>query len=82
VRTLIILVLVGLILGGSAYFTYELYWKPRKLDQRMACRGAQAIPDYVAGLSKAADLEQAANIETRAAWEKLSRDYPNAQSSG
>ena len=32
VRTLIILALVGLILGGSAFFAYELYWKPRKLD--------------------------------------------------
>ena len=31
-RTLVILVLVGLILGGSAFFAYELYWKPRHLD--------------------------------------------------
>ena len=31
-RVLVILLLIAAILGGSAYFTYELYLKPKKLD--------------------------------------------------
>ncbi len=31
-RLLVILLLVAAILGGTAYFTYELYLKPKKLD--------------------------------------------------
>lgn len=31
-RVLIILILVAAILGGTAYFTYELFLKPKKLD--------------------------------------------------
>ncbi|MEI6339712.1 MAG: LysM peptidoglycan-binding domain-containing protein [Verrucomicrobiota bacterium] len=32
-RTLTILLLTGVIFGGSAYFAYDLYWKPKKLDR-------------------------------------------------
>ena len=79
-RTLIILVLVGLILGGSAYFTYELYWKPTKLDREDKAAATQAIPDYtLPAFQKAADLERAGDIEgARAAWGEFIRDYPNA----
>ena len=48
VRTLIILALVGLILGGSAFFAYELYWKPRRLD--MEDKAASARSRCGAGL--------------------------------
>lgn len=34
IRALIILVLAGLILGGSAYVSYELFWKPKVLDEQ------------------------------------------------
>lgn len=82
-RTLIILVLVGLILGGSAYFAYELYWKPRKLDREDRAAAEQVpggIPDYtLPAFQKAAELEQAGDIEgARAAWGDFIRYYPNA----
>ena len=32
-RVLVILFLVAAILGGTAYFSYEIYFKPRKLDR-------------------------------------------------
>jgi LysM repeat protein len=81
VRTLIILVLVGLILGGSAYFAYELYWKPRKLDREdKAAAEQQGIPDYtLPAFQKAADLERSGDMEgARAAWGEFIRDYPDA----
>jgi LysM repeat protein len=31
-RALVLLFLTSAILGGTAYFAYELYWKPRQLD--------------------------------------------------
>ena len=52
VRTLIILALVGLILGGSAFFAYELYWKPRKLDMEDKAASSQ-------GASRGAGLHPA-----------------------
>lgn len=80
-RTLIILVLVGLILGGSAYFSYELYWKPRKLDREDKATAAQAeIPDYtLPAYQKAVDLEKTGDIEgARTALEEFIRDFPTA----
>ena len=79
-RTLIILVLVGLILGGSAYFGYELYWKPRKLDRedKAAAQSAE-IPDYTLPIfQKAAALEQSDIEGARAAWGDFIRNYPTA----
>jgi len=83
VRTLIILVLVGLILGGSAFFAYELYWKPKKLDMEDKATSTQASaepPDYtLPAFQKAADLERSGNIDgARAAWGEFIRDYPNS----
>jgi LysM repeat protein len=81
VRTLIILVLVGLILGGSAYFAYELYWKPRKLDREDRASAEQAeIPDYtLPAFQKGADLERSGDIEgARAAYADFIRDFRNA----
>lgn len=33
VRALIILAVAAVVFGGSAYFAYDLYWKPRELDE-------------------------------------------------
>ncbi|HEY5742595.1 MAG TPA: LysM peptidoglycan-binding domain-containing protein [Terrimicrobiaceae bacterium] len=80
-RTLIILVLVGLILGGSAYFAYELYWKPRKLDREDKASSATAeVPDYtLPAFQKAADLEKAGDVEgARAAWSEFIRNFPDS----
>ena len=79
-RTLIILVLVGLILGGSAYFGYELYWKPRQLDREdKAAAESGQIPDYTLPIfEKAAALEQSGDIEgARAALGDFIRNYPD-----
>ena len=84
-RTLTILVLVGLILGGSAYFGYEFYWKPRKLDREdKAAAQTTEIPDYTLPIfEKAAALEQSGDIEgARAAWGDFIRDYSNAPKVG
>jgi LysM repeat protein len=81
VRTLIILVLVGLILGGSAYFAYELYWKPRKLDREDRASAEQAeIPDYtLPAFQKGADLERSGDIEgARAAYADFIGNFPDA----
>jgi LysM repeat protein len=81
VRTLIILVLVGLILGGSAFFAYEFYWKPRKLDREERASSAPAeIPDYtLPAFQKAANLERSGDIEGAcAAWGEFIRDYPSS----
>ena len=78
-RTLIILVLVGLILGGSAYFGYELYWKPRQLDREdKAAAESGEIPDYTLPIfEKAAALEQSGDIEgARAALGDFIRNFP------
>lgn len=44
VRALIILLLAGAIFGGSAYFAYELYWKPQQLDREDKRMQAEAPP--------------------------------------
>ena len=83
VRTLIILALVGLILGGSAFFAYELYWKPKKLDMEDKAASSQApgaVPDYtLPAFEKAAGLQRTGDIDgARAAWIEFIRNYPNS----
>ncbi|CAN5640363.1 hypothetical protein BH09VER1_BH09VER1_15930 [soil metagenome] len=34
VRALVILAVAALVFGSSAYFAYDLYWKPRELDEQ------------------------------------------------
>ena len=49
VRTLIILALVGLILGGSAFLPTSSIGSPRKLDMEDKATSSQApgaVPDY------------------------------------
>ncbi len=81
VRTLIILALVGLILGGSAFFAYELYWKPRKLDMEdKASQGPAAMRDYtLPAFEKAAGIQRTGQIDgARAAWVEFIRNYPDS----
>jgi LysM repeat protein len=81
VRTLIILALVGLILGGSAFFAYELYWKPRKLDMEdKASQGPTAMRDYtLPAFEKAAGIQRTGEIDgARAAWVEFIRNYPDS----
>ncbi|HEY5770162.1 MAG TPA: LysM peptidoglycan-binding domain-containing protein [Terrimicrobium sp.] len=83
VRTLIILALVGLILGGSAFFAYELYWKPRKLDMEDRASSSQAggtVPDYtLPAFERAAEIERTGGVDgARAAWGEFIRNFPNS----
>jgi LysM repeat protein len=87
VRTLIILALVGLILGGSAFFAYELYWKPRKLDMEDRAASSQApaaVPDYtLPAFEKAAGVQRTGDIDrARAAWVEFIRNYPDSPKIG
>jgi LysM repeat protein len=80
---LIILGLVGLILGGSAFFAYELYWKPRRLD-REDKRSAAAIQHYsLPAFEKATSLQQQGDIEqARTAWAQFIQSYPDSPKIG
>ena len=81
VRTLIILALVALILGGSAFFAYELYWKPRRLDMEdKAAQGPAAVRDYtLPAFEKAADLQRKGDIDkARTAWVEFIGNYPDS----
>jgi LysM repeat protein len=87
VRTLIILALVGLILGGSAFFAYELYWKPRRLDMEdkaTSSQGPGGVPDYtLPAFEKAADLQRKGDIDkARSAWVEFIANYPHSPKIG
>jgi LysM repeat protein len=86
VRTLIILALVGLIVGGSAFFAYELYWKPRWLDleDKAASRDSAATAHYsLRAFEKAAALQQSGDVEqARAAWTQFIQNYPDSPKIG
>jgi LysM repeat protein len=87
VRTLIILALVGLILGGSAFFAYELYWKPRRLDMEdkaTSSQGPGGVPDYtLPAFEKAADLQRKGEIDkARSAWVEFIANYPHSPKIG
>lgn len=87
-RTFIILGLSGLILGGTAYFSYELFWKQTKLDredrERRLSGGGPAAPDYtLPAFEKAAALERSGDVEgARAAWAEYLRTFPSAPKTG
>lgn len=86
-RTLVILILVAGIFGGAAYFSYELYWKPQKLDAEDKVARAEAVqaaalppPDYTLPvLEKALALQRAGDSAgARAALADFIRNYPDA----
>jgi len=85
IRTLIILVLVGLILGGAAFFSYELFWKPQKLDEEDRRAKAEqpaptpppdfSLPDF----EKAMALVKSGNTEAaRTALKDFLRNHPDS----
>jgi LysM repeat protein len=80
VRTLIILALVGLILGGSAFFAYELYWKPRRLDREDKAASPVELAHYsLPAFEKAAGLQRSGDVEgARVAWDEFIRSYPDS----
>ena len=90
-RTLIILILVAGIFGGAAYFSYELYWKPQKLDAEDKVAKAEAVqaaalppPDYTLPvLEKALGLQRAGDLAgAHAALTDFIKNYPDAPKLG
>ena len=83
VRTVIILALVGLILGGSAFFAYELYWKPRRLDREdraASSKEPMAVRHYsLPAFEKAEGLQRSGDIQgARGAWDEFIQSYPDS----
>jgi hypothetical protein len=84
-RFLAILIVAGGVLGGSAYFAYELFWKPKALDekerQEIAVQKALPPPPHpgIAKFQAAAGLLKAGKpVEGRAAMEALVTEHPDA----
>lgn len=89
IRALTILVLTGLIFGTAAYFAYELYWKPQKLDQ--LDREAKAIApvtmtptDYtLPAYQKAVAAARGPDVEAgKAALHEFIQNYPDSPNLG
>lgn len=87
IRAFTILVLTVLIFGGAAYFAYELYWKPERLDreEKVAAEARAALPptpppDYtLPAFEKAAQLQKSGDVEgARAAFFDFLKNYPDA----
>lgn len=90
-RILVILFLVVGIFGGAAYFSYELYWKPQKLDAEDRAAKVDAVqrealppPDYTLPIyEKAIALEKQGNIPAaRTALSEFIRAYPDSPNVG
>lgn len=86
-RTLVIIFLVAGIFGGAAYFSYELYWKPQKLDAEDKVAKAEAVqaaalppPDYTLPVfEKAMAFQQKGDVAgARAALSDFIRSYPDS----
>lgn len=84
-RALVILVVAGLILGGSAYFAYELYWKPNQLDREdQIAKATQAAPTpppdpSIPVFEKALAFKQSGDLEKAVpALSDFVRDYPKS----
>ncbi len=72
-RVLVILILVAAILGGTAYFGYELYLKPKKLDVEEKKQGAVApTPPPDPSLAAFEMLKPALELNTADAQSALS----------
>lgn len=83
-RALILLGLTAIILGGSAYFAYELYWKPRQLDledkREFTSSTPSPPPDFsLPAFEKAMDLQKSGDTEGfRAALTEFIASYPDS----
>lgn len=84
-RTLVILALVAAILGGASYFSYELFWKQKKLDRedreaRVESAEPSAPPDYsLPAFEKASELLRSGKTDdAKAALAQFINDYPDS----
>ena len=84
-RTLTILLLTGLIIGGSAYFAYDLFWKPQKLDREdKVAKSIQAAPtpppDYsLPAYEKAVALQKSGDTDgARVVLAEFIRSFPES----
>lgn len=83
-RALILLGLTAAILGGSAYFAYELYWKPRQLDladkRDFTSSTPSPPPDFsLPAFDKALALQKAGDMDGfRAALSEFIATYPDS----
>ena len=88
-RAIVILVLAGAIFGGAAFFAYELYWKPQKLDREEKREAANRPaptppPDYtLPAFQKAIEQQKNGDPESaRAALEDFLKSYPASSKAG
>lgn len=83
-RALVLLSLTAAILGGSAYFAYELYWKPRQLDledkRTFAAKPPAPPPDFsLPSFEKAMEVQKTGDREAfRAALTEFLANYPTS----
>lgn len=83
-RALILLGLTAAILGGSAFFAYELYWKPRQLDledkREFKAATPSPPPDFsLPAFDKAMALQKSGDTEGfRAALAEFIASYPDS----
>lgn len=83
-RTLIILLVAGLVFGGTGYFAYELYLKPRKLDAEEKKLVAETVPTPIPDYSLPAYQKASALVKTgpidqaRASLTEFIASYPES----
>ncbi len=83
-RALILLGLTAAILGGSAYFAYELYWKPRQLDLKdkrdFTSSTPSPPPDFsLPAFDKALALQKSGDMDGfRAALSEFIASHPDS----
>lgn len=83
-RALVLIGLTAAILGGSAYFAYELYWKPRMLDledkREFTASTPSPPPDFsLPAYEKAMALQKAGDQEAfRAALTEFVSHFPGS----
>jgi LysM repeat protein len=84
IRAITILLLVAAVFGGAAYFSYELYWKPDRLDREDSASAALAVPtptpDYTLEVySKIEEqLKSGQEDAARTALAEFLVSYPNS----
>jgi len=84
-RLLIILIVAGGVVGGSAYFAYELFWKSKSLDklehEKIEIQAELPPPPHpgIAAFTAVAEIVKAGNSQaSREALEAFLGDYPDA----
>lgn len=79
IKALIILLLAGVIFGGAAYFSYELFVRPNQALQEESLAGAPTPPPdtTIPEFEKCMKLKRANQlVEARAAFENFVENYP------